>query len=367
MLKYMLEKELLKFWRNRFMMCLFIFLPVIVMTVCPFVTSLEVRNVKVCVVDNDHSTMSRRFIDEINASRYFNFKGCIESYAKGLKKIESTEADLFVVIPKDYERKLMNGEKTKMEIVVNAVNGPKGTIASSYVSQIVVDNYLNTFSTFSAAVKEKLFSSFNLYNPQQSHPFFMIPAIMAVVFVVVGGSMPAQDIVSEKEVGTINQINVTPMRRSVFIYAKTIPYTFIALFALTTMLITAWLVHDVTCAGSYVTLYTLTFVLSVALSGLGLTVSNFSNTLQQATYTMYFFDMTMLLLSGLFTPFRSMPEIIQKLMVINPVAYFVDALRTVFVRGGDFSDIYIQFGAIITIGFTLNLMGILTYKKNMKA
>lgn len=367
MLKYVLEKELLKFWRNKFMMCLFVFLPVIVMIVCPYITSLEVRNVKVCVVDNDHSTLSRRFVDELNASRYFVYKGTVSSYADGLKEIEKTDADLFVVIPKDYERKLLRNEQAKMQIVVNAVNGPKGVIASNYVTQIVIDNYLCAFSTFSDVAKDKLFSAYNLYNPHQDYKFFMIPAIIMVIFITVGGPMPAQDIVGEKESGTINQINVSPVRRSVFIYAKTLPYAFIGIFVLTTSLITSWLVHGITCEGNYVALYTLSFLMIISLSGLGLTVSNFSDTMQQATFTMYFFDMTMMLLSGLFTPFRSMPEFIQSIMVINPVVYFIDAFRTIFVRGGSFSDVYMQFFAIATFGIIMNLMGILTYKKNIKA
>ena len=367
MLKYIVEKEIIKFRRNRFILCMIIFLPIIVMAVCPFVTSLEVKNVKVCVVDNDHSTMSQRFIDELSASRYFIYNGTVASYAEGLGEIEKANADLFVVIPKHYENKLMRGEKTRMEIVSNAINGPKGVIAANYASVIIVDNYISAFSTFKQNVADKLFSSYSLYNPQQSYPFFMIPALMVIVFVAIGCSIPAQDIVNEKEIGTINQINVSPVRRSMFIYAKTIPYAFIGLFVLTTSLLTAWLVHGVTCEGSYLTLYALSFLLIISLSGLGLTVSNFSNTMQQATFTVYFFDMSMILLSGLFTPFRSMPEIIQKAMVINPVAYFIDAFRTIFVRGGGFSDVSTQFIAIAIFGFLMNCLGIITYKKNVSA
>lgn len=367
MLKYLLEKEAIKFWRNKFLMFMFTVLPVIIMAVCPLITTLEVRNVKVCVVDNDHSTLARRFIDELNASRYFVYKGTRASYAHAFKEIEKAEADLFVVIPKDYERKLMRGEKTQMQIVTNAVNGPKGVIAANYVSVMVVDNYINAFSTFKQNVQESLFSSYSLYNPQQNYPFYMIPALLVVIFITAGCSTPAQDIVSEKEIGTINQINVTPVRRSAFIYAKTIPYAVIGLFILTTSLITAKLVHGVSCEGSYIALYCLTFLMCISLSGLGLTISNFSSTIQQATFTVYFFNMSMILLSGLFTPFRSMPVIVQKLMVVNPVAYFIDAVRTIFVRGGDFTDVSTQFFAIATFGILMNIVGIVTYKKNAKA
>lgn len=367
MLKYLFQKEIIKFQRNRFMLFMFIGLPIIVIAICPFITSLEVRNVKVCVIDNDHSTMSRRFIDELDASRYFIYQGTVASYAQGLTEIEKTDADLFVVIPKGYERKLMRGEKTKMEIVANAVNGPKGTIAANYISVIVVDNYVSAFSTFSQNVQEKLFSSYNLYNQQQSYPFFMIPALLVVIYISLGSSITSQDIVSEKEVGTINQINVSPVRRSIFIIAKTLPYAIIGVFVLTTSLITAWLVHDVACEGNYLTLYSLSFLMMISLTGLGLTISNFSSTMQQATFTAYFFDMSMLLLSGLFTPFRSMPHIIQTIMVINPATYFVDAFRTIFVRGGGFSDVYPQFLAIAIFGLILNCIGILTYKKNIRA
>ena len=206
----------------------------------------------------------------------------------------------------------------------------------------------------------------------------MIPALFAIVMMLMTGFLPALNIVSEKESGTIEQMNVTPVSKWSFILAKLIPYWIIALFVITVCLLLAWLVYGITSSGPLWLIYLLSMLLALFFSSLGLIISNYSDTMQQAVFVMWFFVVIMLLLSGLFTPTRSMPSWSYLTTYINPVSYFVEAVRTIFIRGGNFLSVWHQVVALSTIFLSVwhqvvalstiaTFMGgwaILSYKKN---
>ena len=178
------------------------------------------------------------------------------------------------------------------------------------------------------------------------------------------GFLPALNIVSEKETGTIEQINVTPVPKWAFILSKLIPYWLIGLFVVTVCLILAWAVYGITCQGPLWLVYLLSILLALFFSSLGLIISNYSDTMQQAIFVMWFFVVCLLLLSGLFTPTRSMPDWSYVTTYVNPMHYFIDAVRTVFVRGGDLGSIVHQ---VLALGGFSALMGtwaVVSYKKN---
>ena len=192
----------------------------------------------------------------------------------------------------------------------------------------------------------------------------MIPALLAIVMMLMCGFLPALNIVSEKETGTIEQINVTPVPKWAFILSKLIPYWLIGLFVVTVCLILAWAVYGITCQGPLWLVYLLSILLALFFSSLGLIISNYSDTMQQAIFVMWFFVVCLLLLSGLFTPTRSMPDWSYVTTYVNPMHYFIDAVRTVFVRGGDLGSIAHQ---VLALGGFSALMGtwaVVSYKKN---
>ena len=192
----------------------------------------------------------------------------------------------------------------------------------------------------------------------------MIPALLAIVVMLMCGFMPALNIVGEKEVGTIEQINVTPVSKVTFIVAKLIPYWIIALFVVTVSLLLAWGIYGITCAGNLALVYVLTMLLSLFFSSLGLIISNYSDTMQQAIFVMWFFVVCMLLLSGLFTPTRSMPEWAYATTYVNPMHYFIDAISTVFIRGGGFASIAHQICALTGISLLMGGWAVASYRKN---
>ena len=367
MLKYLIEKEFLQIRRNAFLPRLIFVFPVMIMCVMPWVMNQEVKNIRVSVVDNDRSTLSRRLTNSISQSDYFLFRGQQPSYEAALQEVEKSRTDIVMVIPQGYGKQVeltasspAAGTKQtagQLLIAANAVNGTKGGIGSSYLTQMVAA------STAPAAQRGGAGVSF-LYNKTQNYKLFMIPALLAIVMMLMCGFLPALNIVGEKETGTIEQINVTPVPKWAFILAKLIPYWLIGLFIVTACLLLAWAIYGITCQGPLWLVYLLAMLLALFFSSFGLLVSNYSDTLQQAMFVMWFFVVCLLLLSGLFTPTRSMPDWSYLTTYVNPMHYFIDAIRTVFVRGGDFSSIAHQVLALAGFATAMGTWAVVSYRKN---
>ena len=344
MIKYLIQKEFLQIRRNAFLPKLIIMFPIVIMCVMPWVMQMEVKNIVVDVVDIDHTVESQRLVQQIAASNYFIFGGQKATYAEAMKDIEKGRADVILEI-----------RDGKYLIAANAVNGTKGSMGSAYLSQIVTSNVKHQTSNI---------TPLTLYNKGQNYKLYMIPALFAIVMMLMTGFLPTLNIVGEKEAGTIEQINVTPVSKWSFILAKLIPYWLIALFVITVCLLLSWLVYGITPAGPVWLIYVLAMLLALFFSSFGLIVSNYSDTMQQAMFVMWFFVVSIMLLSGLFTPTRSMPQWAYLTTYINPMHYFIDAIRTVFIRGGGLHETAHQVLALAGIGTLMGCWAVQSYKKN---
>ncbi len=344
MIKYLIQKEFLQIRRNAFLPKLIIMFPIVIMCVMPWVMQMEVKNIVVDVVDIDHTVESQRLVQQIAASNYFIFGGQKTTYAEAMKDIEKGRADVILEI-----------RGGKYLIAANAVNGTKGSMGSAYLSQIVTSNVTHHTSNI---------TPLTLYNKGQNYKLYMIPALFAIVMMLMTGFLPTLNIVGEKEAGTIEQINVTPVSKWSFILAKLIPYWLIALFVITVCLLLAWFVYGITPAGPVWLIYVLAMLLALFFSSFGLIVSNYSDTMQQAMFVMWFFVVSIMLLSGLFTPTRSMPQWAYLTTYINPMHYFIDAIRTVFIRGGGLRETAHQVLALAGIGTLMGCWAVQSYKKN---
>ena len=351
MLKYLIQKEFLQIRRNAFLPRLIIMFPVMIMCVMPWVMNMEVKNVVVDVVDIDRTVESERLVQRIAASRYFIFGGQKATYAEAMKDIERGRADVILEIRDGHYL-----------IAANAVNGTKGAMGSAYLSQIVSEDGLR--SPCAPAAAQAQGGTINLYNKHQNYKLYMIPALLAIVMMLMTGFLPTLNIVGEKESGTIEQINVTPVSKWTFILSKLIPYWLIALFVVTVCLVLAWMVYGITSVGPLWLVYVLAMLLALFFSSFGLIISNYSDTMQQAMFVMWFFVVCIMLLSGLFTPTRSMPHWAYLTTYVNPMHYFIDAIRTVFIRGGAFREVAHQVLALSAIGIFMAGWAVQSYKKN---
>ena len=357
-LTHLVRKEFISIRRNPFLPRLIFLFPIMIMCVMPWVMNMEVKNIVVDVVDNDRSTFSQQLVHRIEASNYFIFNGQKNSYAEALADVESGTADVIVEIPLHFSRDYVNGLAPSILIAANAVNGTKGSMGSAYLSTIVTQHTMPEM-----AQMQETISTLYLYNKNLDYKLFMIPALMAVVVMLMCGFLPALNIVSEKEAGTIEAINVTPVSKWTFILAKLIPYWIIGAIEIAICFVLAYAVYGIVSVGSIWLVYLLALLLAFFFSGFGLIISNYNSTMQQAVFVMWFFIVCLMLLSGLFTPVSSMPHWAYLSTYVNPMHYFIDGIRTVFVRGGNLHSISHNLLALSVSAIIMSLWAIMSYKK----
>ena len=368
-LRFLLQKEFKQIFRDPTILRLIIMLPVIQLLIIPLAADYEIKNINITIVDNDRSTFSQNLASKILASGYFRLTDYNNSFAAGIKQMESDKTDLILEIPRNFEKNLVNTNTEKLFIAVNAINGTKALVGSAYVSRIIAQFNQNIRTELLPPSKIQNIPtieivSVNWFNRFLNYQVFMVPGILVLLITVVGAFMCALNIVKEKESGTIEQINVTPIRKHHFILGKLIPFWIIGMFVFSIgLFLIARLVYGIVPAGSILVIYLFLSVYLLAILGLGLIISNYSNTQQQAMSLAFFFLMVFILMGGLFTSIESMPEWAQWIAKLNPLAWFIDVMRMVVMKGSGFSDIKNHF--LIMVGFTVffNSWAIINYKK----
>lgn len=373
MLKFLIEKEFKQLKRNSFVPRIILAMPLMMMLVMPYAANQEVKGVRVSVVDNDHSDYSERLVQKIEASNYFSIQDRFSTYNEALKSIEAGKADVVLQIENEFEKNFIAGGVGRVMVSANSVNGIKGSLGSSYLSAMIAD--------YAYQLREELGKSNGTigglaniesitvipnykFNPQLDYKVFMLPALMVMLLTMLCGFLPALNIVAEKEAGTIEQINVTPVTKMKFIAAKLIPYWIIGFVVLGICMVLAALVHGLLPTGSLITIFALASVYIVVVSGMGLVVSNYSSTMQQAMFVMYFFVMVLLLMSGLFTPVNSMPDWAQIITTVNPLKYFIEVMRLIYLKGSQLSNLIPQFCALMGFAIFFSIWAVASFKKS---
>lgn len=370
-LRFLLEKEFKQIFRNGFLPRMILFMPIMMMCVMPFASNREVKDVRIAVVDKSHSTLSRRLVDKLDASHYFELVALPASYEEALATVEDGTSDLILELPYDFDKQVSLGAGSDVYLAVNAVNGTKGTLGSSYLTQVLGEYARELASEAGASPQTGQLSAvptFSIepqyrFNPRLDDKRFMIPALLVMVLTMLTGFLPALNIVGEKEAGSIEQINVSPVRSWTFILAKLIPYWLIGFSVLLLCMAIAFALYGLAPAGSIGALLILALLHVFAMSAIGLVVSNKAGTMQQAMFIMYFFMMIFFLMSGLFTPITSMPQWAQYLTYINPLRYFIEAIRGIYLRGSGLLDILPQLGAMSLFVLVLVTWAVGSYRK----
>lgn len=355
-LPYLLEKEFKQFMRNAILPRIALMVPLMVMLVAPLVTTMDVKDVRVAVVDHDRTVASRRMADKVAASPYFTLVARPTAYAGAFRLVEDGRADIVLTIPAGYGRDLGSGRAApRVQITANAVNAAKAQIGASYLSQLTAVQAVPTDGR-RLAVQYR-------YNPTLDYRAYMIPALMTLLLLILCGVLPALNIVSEKEIGTIEQINVTPVGRLAFTMGKLIPFWAIGLVAVGVGIAVGGLVYSVWPAGSLWLILLASLLFTSVVSGFGLVVSNYSTTLRQALFVIYFFVMIFILMGGLFTPVASMPRWAQAVTYALPTRYYGEAMRALYLKGSTLADLLPQFGALALMAAGLGAWAVGSYRK----
>jgi ABC-2 type transport system permease protein len=367
-LLFLLEKEFRQILRSKQIIPLLIIAPVIQLLLLPLAANYTIKNISIVVVDNDHSTFSQKLISKITASGYFKLTGYTASYQEALSMVEQNKADLALQIPINFERNLVRENSAKDFIAINAIEGTKANLGGAYLSSIISDFNSEIRTHWPAAPvladppQVTVVSSY-WYNPFMNYNLFIVPAILVTLVTAMAGMQSALNIVQEKESGTIEQINVTPIKKHIFILGKLIPFMVLAIILFTLGLLIAWLVYGIVPVGNLLTLYGSLIVYLFAMLGLGLLISTYSSTQQQAMSLSFFFILIFNLMSGVFNSVDSMPPWAQTLVETFPPSHFIKIMRMVVLKGSGFGDITYHLAAMAVIGLALNTWAVLNYRK----
>lgn len=366
---FLLQKEFKQIFRNKALLAMMLVAPSMQLLILPLAANYEVKNIQISVVDLDHSSFSNRLIQKIISSGYFHLVSVYSNYDASLADLESDRADLILQIPAHAERVQVRENNLNLFVSVNAINGVKANIGASYLQQIVQQYALNIRTDWIQLAKipdqEQIQITSSLqFNPNMNYRFFMVPGILALLVTLVGVYLSALNIVKEKELGTIEQINVTPIKKHHFILGKLIPFWIIGLFVFSFGLwVIARQVYGIIPLGSIPLLYAFLAIYLLAVLGMGLLVSTYSETQMQAMSLAFFFMMIFMLMSGLFTPIDSMPSWAIWITRFNPVSYLIEVIRMIILKGSAWKELRFHFLKLIAFAAFFNTWAILNYRK----
>jgi ABC-2 type transport system permease protein len=367
-IKFLLQKEFRQIFRNKSIIAIILVVPIVQLLILPLAANYEVKNINLSVVDNDHSDYSQKLISKITASGYYRLAGFNTSFKDAFKLIEADKADLVLEIPHGFEQNLIRENEQKLFIAINAINGTKAGLGGAYLNTIIrnfnddIRLQLMEPGKFNISPTIEITTS-NWFNPLMDYRIFMVPGILAILVTMIGAYLSALNIVKEKEIGTIEQINVTPIKKYHFILGKLIPFWILGLIVFSLGLLVSWLVYGITPAGSIILLYGFVTVYLLAVLGLGLLISTFCDTQQQAMFIAFFFLMIFILMGGLFTPIDSMPGWAKVITKFNPVSYLIDVMRMIILKGSGIRDVQYHLYIIMLFAVILNSWAIWNYKK----
>ncbi len=366
---FLLRKEFLQIFRHRIMVVLIFLMPMIQLIILANAADYEVDNIKLYWLDRDGSEASRRLMGIFRSSRHFNIVGYGQDPAEAYDALQANEADLFIDLPEGFEKRLFSREDPSLMVGIDAINGVKAGVSNGYVQAILqrfAQDYGKDLPLATGAGMESRGIDIrysNWFNPELSYDNFMVPGILVLLVTLVGMFLSSMNIVKEKEIGTIEQINVTPIKKHQFIIGKLAPFWIIGLLELSFGLIVGKVVFEIPFAGSLWLIYLFAGVYLFVVLGIGLLISTITETQQQAMFLSWFFLIIFILMSGLFTPIESMPEWAQRITDLNPVAYFVDVMRLVLLKGSGFDGIRPHLFIMLFYALVINALAVFNYRK----
>jgi ABC-2 type transport system permease protein len=369
---FLVQKEFLQIFRNKTMLILLLVMPVIQTLLLSFAANYEVKDLALAVVDQDHSPTSQQLAAKLGASAYFRINQ-VPTTATADHLMADDRADLILEIPANFERNLVRDGQAPLLLEANAINATKAGLGMAYAGNIIHDFNLEfaekwvprlTLSPNPQTTNPPINVTYsNWYNPRLDYKTFMVPGILGEIVALIICFLTALNIVREREIGTIEQLNVTPLKKWQFILGKLLPFWLLSLVMMTIGLTVGKLVFDIPMLGSLGLVFVYTAVFTPCMLGLGFLISNFSDSQQQAMFTAWFFLIIFILMCGLFTPVTSMPEWAQVLNRMNPIAYFVEFMRLVLLKGAGFEDIKTNFYTVLGYATAANALAVWTYRK----
>lgn len=365
-LSYLLEKEFKQTFRNRVILMMIVGFPVLVLLVLPWAVTFDLKDIRVAVVDRSRGEWAQRLKAKMRVSPYVGRFIEQDSYEAASALLDDGSVDIAVELPPDFDNSMGQGGSTSVYLAANAVDGTRAQLVANYMQALLRgysedlrgEDWRGAMGGGPVVVR----ATFR-YNEKLDYKTFMLPAFIVLLTALVCGVLPALNIVQEKENGTIQQMNVTPVRRFDLILSKMIPYWLIGMQILLIGIAVIWLVYGLVPNGSVWGLVVLSIIFILTLTSMGMIVSNHSRSMQQAMFLMMFFVLILLLLCGLFTPIYSMPGWAQAVAYANPLTYYMDGMRMFYLRGAEFTDAAGPMWKLSVYCVAISTWAVLSYRK----
>ena len=377
-LLFLLRKEFLQIFRDHVIVGMLFVMPLAQLLILANAATFEVKSSRLYVVDHDHSSMSRGVVDRLAASGRFIPTGASPSLALADDAMLGRAVDAIIVVPDGFERDIVRDRRAAVQLILDAEDGAAAGVTQSYASRILasysaelgaeVSPTLASVGARTEAPPRRGNAVIEVrqrgwYNPELEYLDFMVPGILVVLVTMIGTLLTAMNIVREKESGTLDQLNVTPVTRSTFIAAKLIPLWSLALADLALGLALAHFVFHIPMRGSLVIVFFAAAIYLVGALGIGLWISTVAETQQQAMFVTFSIMLVYILMSGLFTPVSGMPEWAQWIAQASPITHFVRLMRAVLLKGAGLADVVDQLLVLGGIGVVVLTLAVRQYRK----
>jgi ABC-2 type transport system permease protein len=370
---FLVRKEFLQIFRDRTTVFQIFMIPVVQLLVLANAATFDVKQVAMLVVDEDRTTVSTGLVERLEAGRQFRVVRYTSSDAGVDHALLDREVTAVVHIPRRFEEDLVRRGHATVQLVLNAEEGATTGIVQSYASSILssyAGELSRTLPSHRSASAELRVGPLDLrsqrwYNPTRNYKYWMVPALMVSLTTIIGLLLTAQNITRENELGTLEQLNVTPMTKVQFIAAKLIPFWILSMVIFTIGLVIAKLVFGIPMRGNLLIVYLAAAVYLIVVLGMGLGISTVTRTQQQSMFVAFFFTLIFLLMSGLFTPVDSMPDWAQRVAEANPVKHFVSVMRAVLMRGAGLETVGRPILGLGVAGVVVLALAVMRYRKSV--
>ena len=365
---YLIRKEFLQIFRNKFISKAIFAVPIIQMLILVPAVTFELKNVKLTVIDKDMTPESRGLITRLNGSTFFKVSYSTYSEDEAIKLLYRNKCSMILEIPSGFGNDIGNGKQGKLLASIDAVNSASAELTWAYLNGVIRDynsDLVKENVTTNPPVPFPMIEVTNRYwyNELLNYKYYMLPGILVILVTAIGFLLAGLNMVREKEIGTIEQINVTPVRKYHFIIAKMAPFLLIGLTDLALGLVIGKIAFNIPFEGSILLLFLSSTIFLIAVLGLALFISTFSATQQQYMFVAFFCMIIFILMSGIFTPYESMPMWAQDFNLINPVAYLMRINRMVMLKGSTIHDISRELYSLVIIAIGFTALAVRRYRK----
>ncbi len=368
-LKALIQKEFQQFVKDKRLLPIIFVAPILQLTFLGFAASLDVKNIAFVLCDLDKTSESRKFVESFTNSGYFTMEYSTEEYSDIQQYLDNSKAAMALVIPPKFGNKILKRETADVQLLFDGSEGNSTAIASSYAAQIINRYSQNVLINVIGNMKD--LGGINAetrawYNPSLISRKFMVPGVLVLILLLTTMNLTAMAIVKEKEIGTLEQLLVTPLRPIEMIIGKLVPFTIIGLIVVSVAILVMVFGFSIPIRGSVFLLFMLTGFFLMTSLGLGLFVSTISKTQQQAMMIgMFFLMLPMMFLSGFVFPIENMPKVLQWISYAIPMKYYLIVIRSIILKGAGISHLWFETVMLLGIGVIVLTASVLRFREKI--